>query len=300
VTERTPPADFEIDEYLVERLLRDQHSDLAGVPIQLLDVGWDNAIYRLGENLVIRLPRRTAAVPLIEHEQTWLPALAESLPIPVPAPVRVGKPSDAFPHPWSIVPWMPGRSADLEPPHSDQAQRMSEFLRALHRPAPDDAPRNPYRGVPLTTRAESTDARLTRLQRAVPELVNEQLIEIWKHALAAPAATESCWLHGDLHARNVLVEEGSVTAVIDWGDITSGDPATDLACVWSLFGDRAAREDCLSSYGVSETLRSRAMGWAVRFGATLLETGLADHPSHATMGEAIFRRLVDDGVRRAS
>jgi aminoglycoside phosphotransferase (APT) family kinase protein len=291
---RTPPADFAIDERLVRLLLGQQHPDLAGESIRLLDNGWDNAMYRLGESLVVRLPRRREAVSLIEHEQTWLPVLAESLPIPIPAPVRVGRPSDAYPRPWSILPWIPGRSADLDPPQVGQSQPLAAFLRALHRAAPESAPRNSLRGVPLAERKESVDERLTRLQARDRGIVNRQLLAIWRRALAAPLAHKSCWLHGDLHARNVLVRSGVITGVIDWGDISSGDPATDLACIWSLFEDPAARAECLSFYGADQTLRTRAKGWAVLFGAALLETGLADHPSHAAMGRAMLRRLVDD------
>jgi aminoglycoside phosphotransferase (APT) family kinase protein len=292
--DRTPPADFAIDARLVERLLREQHPDLAGEPLELLDAGWDNAMFRLGANFVIRLPRREAAVSLIEHEQTWLPVLAKSLPIPIPAPVRVGRPNAAYPCSWSILPWLPGVSADLASPSADQAQRLAEFLHALHRPAPENAPRNPFRGIPLSSRKDSVEERLTRLQPIALGIDKQRLIEIWERAVAAPVATESCWLHGDLHARNVLVQEGDITAIIDWGDLTSGDPATDLACVWSLFENRTARDECLRIYGGGETLRARAKGWAVLFGAALLETGQADHLSHAAMGEAILRRLADD------
>jgi aminoglycoside phosphotransferase (APT) family kinase protein len=127
------------------------------------------------------------------------------------------------------------------------------------------------------------------------QIVNQQHFDIWRLALGAPIATEFCWLHGDLHGGNVLVEAGAISGIIDWGDITSGDPATDLAAVWSLFDDPAARTHCLNAYGASEVLRTRARGWAVIFGAVLLETGLAgNHPSHAAMGSDILRRLISD------
>ena len=105
-----PPADIDIDEMLVRSLLRAQHPDLADLPLQPTDSGWDNAMFRLGEDLAVRLPRRLAATKLIEHEQEWLPQLAPLLPIAVPAPVRVGRPAENYPARWSIVPWMRGLS----------------------------------------------------------------------------------------------------------------------------------------------------------------------------------------------
>ena len=114
-------------------------------------------------------------------------------------------------------------------------------------------------------------------------------------ALAAPQETERCWLHGDLHAQNVLVDEnGAISAVIDWGDLTSGDVATDLASVWMLFPQAGARADCLERYEPTDDQLARAKGWAIFLAAFLLDTGLVDHPRHAAMGQAIFERLEHD------
>src|SRR5688572_33101836 len=119
-----------------------------------MDSGWDNAMFRLGETLAVRLPRRVAVTKNIEYEQEWLPQLAALLPIAVPAAVRIGLPSDNYPSRWSILPYLRGRNADLVEPRADQAERLAAFLCALHRPAPVNAPVNPYRGVPLRERAE--------------------------------------------------------------------------------------------------------------------------------------------------
>ncbi len=289
----TPAAEQRIDISLVKALLQDQHPDLANGSVVLMDAGWDNVMYRLGDEFVVRLPRRKAAVACLENEQSCLPMLAERLPITIPVPVRFGRPSNTFPWPWSILRWMPGRTADKEPPAADQAKPLADFLRALHQPAPPSAPPNGFRGVSLGRRAKVVEERLGRL-RGVTELITPSLLSLWAEALAAPEASESCWLHGDLHARNVLVESGKITAIIDWGDVTAGDVATDLASVWMLLGDSPARANCLAQYQPSGALLARAKGWAVFFGTVLLDTGLVDHPSHAAMGRATLQRLNAD------
>jgi len=290
----TPLAEVEIDEALVRGLLADQMPELAEQPITLLDMGWDNVSFRLGATRILRMPRREVAVPLLENEQRWLPLLAPRLPIAVPAPIAVGGPGRGYPWSWSLLPWIPGQSADLDAPAADQAELFAGFLKALHRPAPDDAPNNIYRGVPLVDRADATVERMDRLRKTTNQITPE-VEEAWRVALATPLATESTWVHGDLHARNVLVDEGSLTGIIDWGDMTSGDGSTDLAAIWMLFNDHRARRRVLDAYDPPKTMILRARGWAVFFGVVLLDSGLVDHPGHAAMGEATLRRLTEDG-----
>lgn len=295
-TPGTPAAERSIDETLVRQLLRDQHPDLADAALRPIDSGWDNAMFRLGEEYAVRLPRRELAVAFLRHEQEWLPGLAQVLPVPVPTPLRTGRPSERFPWPWSIVPWLPGQTADVAPPASQQARPLADFLRALHRPAPANAPANGLRGVPLRKRAADLEARLDRLGRSTDRITPE-IERVWQRALSAPETTRSDWLHGDLHPRNVLVQEGAITGIVDWGDVTAGDVATDLASVWMLLGDAGARDECLRQYGASPEQRARAEGWAVFFGAVLLDSGLVDDPRHAAVGEATLRRLAEDAIR---
>ncbi len=290
----TPEAEVDIDAKLIRALLAEQHPDLANQPIAMMDAGWDNAMARIGEKLAIRLPRRSLAVPLLKTEQTWLPKIAERLPVAVPAPVRTGVAGPLFPWPWSILPWLDGSTANKEPLRDDQALPLAEFLRALHIPAPDNAPRNRVRGVPLKTRIDDLSPRLDRLSRET-DFLSDDIEEAWQNALAAPHTELEVWVHGDLHARNVLVSEGRLTGVIDWGDITAGDPATDLACLWMLLDEPAARNTALSSYGTEDrALVQRAIGWAILFGVLLLDTGLVDHTEHAAMGADTLRRVKQD------
>lgn len=287
----TPAAEHTIDRELVTTLLAEQHPDLAHLPVQVVDAGWDNALFRLGDHLAVRLPRRAAAAALVEHEQTWLPRLAARLALPVPAPYRIGMPAHGYPWRWSVVPWLPGSPADQHEPHASQAQPFAAFLRSLHVPAPADAPPNPFRGVPLRQRAATVEERMQRLARTT-DLITPQIRHIWQAAVHAPLDVPPTWIHGDLHPRNVLVENGAITGIIDWGDITSGDRATDLASIWMLFADPHARQAALAACGdLSDATLQRAKGWAVLFGMMLLDTGLVDNPRHAAIGERILRRV---------
>lgn len=290
----TPVSEVEIDIPLVRRLLEQQHPGEAHLAIHLVDTGWDNAIFRLGEDFAIRLPRRQVAAKLIEHEQTWLPYLAEHLTIPVPKPYRIGKPGCNYPWRWSILPWLPGVAADQEEPHPEQAKVFAKFLLSLHQPAPLEAPNNPFRGVPLQQRVVMMSERIERLEK-ITKLITPEIQNIWNQALNAPIDTPATWLHGDLHPRNVLVEKGVITGVIDWGDITQGDIATDLAAIWMLFSQPDVRKQVIAEYGnISEATLQRAKGWAVIFGVVLLDSGLIDNPRHAAMGEKVLYRLLED------
>ncbi len=291
----TPISDLEIDTTLVYSLLVDQHPDLTHLPIHLIDAGWDNAMFRLGNELSVRLPRRKVAATLIENEQIWLPLLADQLLIPVPTPYRLGKPALGYPWRWSVLPWLTGMPADQDEPHANEAKRFASFLRSLHVPAPFNAPLNPLRGVPLHQRAAVVEERMQRLEIKT-NLITQTIKNTWNEALNIPVDVNAKWLHGDLHARNVLVENGIITGIIDWGDITSGDIATDLASIWMIFSDQNARQQAIAEYGnVSDATLQRAKGWAILFGVMLLDTGLIDHPRHATMGEKTLRRVLEDG-----
>ncbi len=290
----SPAAEVEIDEALVRRLLQSQHPDLADLRLERFEGGFDNEIYRLGDGYTVRLPRRAAAVLCIENEQRWLPGLAERLPLPISAPIRVGVADDGYPWPWSIVPWIEGKAADLGYPQDDQASVLADFLKALHQPAPVDAPINRVRGIPLSVRAENNEERMVRLLEETDE-INPQIYQAWASGLAAPEDTRPTWLHGDLHARNVLVNGGRIAAIIDWGDITSGDRATDLAAIWMLLENQCARETAIETYSDDDpALWARAKAWAVIFGVVLLDTGLVDNRRHAEMGRCILERVTED------
>ena len=288
----TPDADVHIETAVVRALLRDQHPDLAELPLRRLEAGWDNQLFRLGDRLAIRLPRRTASAGLIVHEQRWLGLLAGRLPLPIPAPVRVGEPGQGFPWHWSVIPWFTGVPAFQEAPSEGQGRVLARFLRALHIEPPTDAPTNPYRGVPLSTRASVIEERLARL--AQMPIVTPEIRAMWEQALASPVDVAPTWIHGDLHVLNVLVDDGRLSAVIDWGDMAAGDPATDLASIWMLLPTRALRAEAIDAYGpASAATWSRARGWVVAFATMMLDAGLAGDARFAAMGEQVMRHLAD-------
>src|SRR5262249_36551398 len=158
----------------------------------LIAEGWDNVSYRLGETLLVRLPRRLMAAPLAWNEQRWLPLLAPGLPVAVPAPVRTGRAGCGYPWCWSIVPWIGGTPAFDAPLR--HGAKVGAFLRPLHQPAPEDAPTNPYRGGPLADREKPFRDRVASL--ASRGLRPAGVETAWERGLAAPAATEAVWLHG--------------------------------------------------------------------------------------------------------
>jgi aminoglycoside phosphotransferase (APT) family kinase protein len=286
-----PPAELPIDALNVRELLLRQHPDLAELALSAVSPGWDNAIFRLGEHLALRLPRRALAAPLVLNEQRWLPLLAPRMALKVPVPVRVGVPQDWYPWAWSIVPWIDGQTADLAPPHDDQSEVLAEFFNALHQCAPADAPKNPYRGVPLTQRESTFGERVARL-RGRSEAVDAGIIAIWSKALAAPNDAACTWIHGDLHPRNVLCVGGRIEGIIDWGDMAQGDAASDLAATWMLLPKAEARYRTMAACpSVSSATWARAKGWAALYAVIFLDAALGSDPGMVTIAERILARL---------
>jgi len=289
-----PDAERLIDAALVHELLTLQHPDLAHLPICPAEAGWDNAMFRLGSDWMVRLPRRAIAAQLLEHEQQWLPQLAPRLTITVPVPYRIGVPTPNYPWKWSVVSWVDGVTADQTELNSDQARLFALFLRSLHQPAPANAPYNPYRSVSLQQRAQVVESRLHTLEHSTP-FITPTIKQIWKNALQAEPNDNPCWIHGDLHPRNVLAHHEAIASIIDWGDLAVGDRATDLAAIWMLFSSQKARYQALETYNTTHAVLNRAKGWAIFFGTILLEAGLVNDPKHAVIGEKTLKRLSADG-----
>lgn len=291
----TPPAEVEITPVLIKSLLNAQHPDLAGLSLKIKEAGWDNVMVRLGDDLALRLPRRAAAEPLILNEQTWLSRLAPHLPLPIPVPLRTGGPSKDYPFHWSIQKWLPGNAADIAPPNSDQAGIFADFLSALHGlPLPDFAPQNPVRDCPLSAKAADIQTRMDILRRET-DLITPEIEHAWAEALTAKQDAKHCLIAGDIHPRNVLTHNGALSAIIDWGDMCAGDPATDFMGVWGLFEDPDARQAVFGRYGASEETYIRAKGWGIFSGVILAQTGRIDTPRHGRMGKKILRRITQDG-----
>jgi aminoglycoside phosphotransferase (APT) family kinase protein len=292
-----PAPDLRVDAALAARLVAAQHPDLAG-PIELVANGWDNVMFRLGDRYAIRLPRRSLAIALIRNEQRWLPVLAPRLPVPIPVAVRVGEPAPelGYDAPWSIVPWFRGDDAVRFDPATRgvAANGLAAFVAELGVPAPPDAPGNPYRGVPLADRDEAVRARLASGRLPEPG----RLAAVWERALAAPMwSAPPVWLHGDLHPANlVLAASGALAAVVDFGDLTAGDPATDLATAWLTFdasSRRIFRGELEQRRGVDEATWDRARGWALVLGSAVVEQAGTSSP-FGRMGAFALEQVLTD------
>ena len=287
-----PVPEVEVTEHLARALLAEQHPDLADLPLTWAGTGWDNALWRVGDHLAARFPVRAMAAPLVSHEQRWLPVLAPRLPVDVPVPVRVGLPSATYPWTWSIVPWFDAVAAHRTPVPSRTAwaSHLADVFVALHRPAPDEAPVNPFRGVSIVPREPALRERLATL--GLPDA--DRILERWRDLAAAPEWDgPALWLHGDPHPANLLVHDGRLRAVIDFGDMTSGDPASDLSTAWLTFDaeGRAAFRDRLA-YDASTWRRAQA--WALHM-AVVLQMHPVDHPTLAEIGRhGVAQALADD------
>jgi aminoglycoside phosphotransferase (APT) family kinase protein len=289
-----PMIEVMVDEDLARTLLAEQHPDLVDLPLTWAGTGWDNAMWRLGEHLLLRFPVREAAAHLIEREQTWLPVLARRLPVDVPVPVRVGQPGSGFPWSWSVVPWFDAATAAATPvaERGAWAETLADFFVALHVTAPDDAPSNPARRDAVTTRLEPLRSRLDTL--ALPD--RDRVLARFVELVAAPAWDRPpVWVHGDPHPANLLVHDGALRAVIDFGDVTSGDPACDLATAWLTFDAAArsvfrARVDAACGWDPAVWLRAQA--WALHL-AVVMQMHPVEYPHLAAVGRHGLSQALD-------
>ena len=255
-----------IDAALVRRLIAAQFPEWANLPIRPVKPGgWDNRTFRLGEHMSVRLPSGPAYVAQVEKEHRWLPELAPYLPLPIPVPLAKGAPDVAYPWPWSIYRWLDGgpavaeRIADLD----QFALSLADFLIALYRidaaNGPPSGQHNFHRGGSLEVYESETRASLARLQGHIDTAAAE---EVWTTALASRWQRPSVWVHGDVAWGNLLVANGNLCAVIDFGSSAVGDPACDLVIAWTAFSGRS-RETFRKALSLDGDTSSRARGWAL-------------------------------------
>ncbi|MEW1908455.1 phosphotransferase [Kitasatospora sp. NPDC085895] len=228
-------SEIEVSEDLVRALLREQHPDLAELPIREVAGGWGNQMWRLGGELTVRMQRMDDSPELQLKERRWLPVLASRLPLPIPTPVRDGAPSERFPKIWTVMTWVEGTPLDhgsiTRGDHA--ADGLAAFLKALHVEAPADAPTASDFGAHPK---DCTDG-FEHFLRAVDlgPVSEDDVRAVWDDAVAAPAwEGPPVWVHGDLHPANVVVADGTLAGVVDFGALFAGDPAWDLAAAWLL------------------------------------------------------------------
>ncbi|HEX4208263.1 MAG TPA: aminoglycoside phosphotransferase family protein [Ktedonobacteraceae bacterium] len=259
--------ELDIDIPLVRRLLAEQFPQWADLPLKLvLPSGTDHAIYRLGDELSIRLPRIEWASGQGEKEWLWLPRIAPHLPLDIPVPLAQGKPGEGYPWSWSIYRWLPGENA-MHAHITDDVQaahHLARFITALQRIDPagwpeQEAPRS-SRGVPLAKRDKSTREAIAALDGM---LDTDAVMAVWEAALQVPAwQAPPVWIHSDLSPLNLLVQNGRLSAVIDFGGLGIDDPACEMIVAWSFFTPNT-REIFRAALQVDNATWARGRGWAL-------------------------------------
>jgi len=285
---------------LVRRLVTSQFPEWADLPLKrLLPAGSDNVIYRLGDNMSVRLPRGEWAAGQAAKEHYWLPRLAPRLPLPIPAPLGVGKPAFGYRWDWSVSSWLPGETATVEGLADTRraAIDLAEFLIALRHalPVQPDIP-NPHHevtGVPLARRDHATRVAIAAVQDTFDAAA---MTTIWDAALRAPAWDRApAWFHGDLHLGNLLVSGGQLSAVIDFAGLGAGDPACDLVIAWNLFSPQT-RPILRAALQVDDATWTRAQGWALTTGLNAYTSYAATNPLVAmNTHRQISQVLIDSG-----
>ncbi len=283
---------------LVGRLLASQFPQWAHLPIApVASAGTDNALYRLGEAMVVRLPRVDWAIDQVAKEQQWLPRLAPHLPLTIPTPLAQGEPGEGYPWSWSIYQWLAGEVVTIEQ-LSDPTQAaldLAQFILALQQIDTTNAPlygaHNSFRGEPLALRDAETRAAISTLRGLID---SELATAVWESAVAAPAwSGPPVWLHGDLRPGNLLAHAGRLSAVIDFGLLGTGDPATDVMAAW-LFLSAETRHLFRTALQVDEATWARGRGWALNFGAMALPYYQQSNPDLAAIAHRVIQETLTD------
>ena len=283
-----------VDVSLVSRLLAVQFPHWADLPIEPVhSAGTDNAIFRIGDEMSVRLPRILNASGQVDKEDQWLPKLAPHLPLAIPVPLAIGIPGEGYPWQWSVYNWLEGENATIE--HIADPYRaaldLAHFISALQRVDPTGGPPpssyNSFRGEPLATRDTETRSAIASLDDL---LDTEAATAAWEAALQVPAwDSPPVWIHGDLSPLNLLVKHGQISAVIDFGCLGVGDPACDLQIAWNLFSVQT-RDVFRTALTIDDAMWARGRGWALSVGLIALPYYQNTNPVLA----GISRRTIDE------
>jgi aminoglycoside phosphotransferase (APT) family kinase protein len=274
--------EVDTDASLVRRLLVAQFPQWADLAIEPVpSAGTDNALYRLGDDMAVRLPRIERATPQVDKEHEWLPRLAPHLPLAVPVPLARGFPGEGYPWHWSITPWLAGENVTIgrlaDP--CQAATDLGRFIATLQRLDPAGGPppgvHNFGRGVPLAQR----DRRTREALRALDGMLDTAAVTAaWDAALQAPAwQGPPVWIHGDVSAGNLLAIQGRLSAVIDFGGLGVGDPACDLMIAWTLFSGES-RETFRAALAVDDATGARGRGWALSWALIFIPSYVHTNP----------------------
>lgn len=289
----------EIDATLVGRLIRRQFPHWSGLPIAAAEPnGWDNRTFRLGSELLVRLPSADRYAAQVRKEHRWLPVLAPHLPLPIPFPVAMGEPDEGYPWNWSVYQWLGGtpasaaRIVDL----SEFAVVLARFLACLQKIDPSEGPppgpHNFFRGGPL----EIYDAETRKAIATVQSMINAELAtEVWETALATIWYGGPVWIHGDVAAGNLLVSDGRLAAVIDFGCSGVGDPACDLVIAWTFLSGQS-REAFRLALPLDAGTWARGRGWALWKALITFAGNLQADQAAAETARRVIDEVLDEYV----
>ena len=286
-----------IDVALARRLVKSQFprwADLDVTPVA--NEGWCNRAFRLGEQMVLRIPRLQAYSDQIKKEYDWLPKLAPRLPLPVPEPLAIGAPSEDYPWRWLVSRWIDGEVAEPERviDMARFARDLANLLTALHGVYAEDGPRpgahSFYRGGPLASYDAETRKAVAALGSSIDAAA---VLEVWDRSLASTWQRPPVWVHGDVSVGNLLMQRGQLCAVIDFGNLAVGDPACDLAMNWTVF-TAEAREAFRDELPLDADTWARGRGW-VLWKALILASGLSSSNAYeASNPKSIIEKVIDD------
>ena len=287
-----------IDAALVRRLVCAQFPRWAHLPVRQVEAGGvDNRTFHLGARMTVRLPSAAGYAPQVEKEHRWLPELAPLLPLPIPIPLAKGEPADGYPWRWSVYRWIEGETAATERIEDpvEFAGALADFLVALYGIDPAGGPRpgphNFFRGGPLTVYDAETRRALAALEGAFDTAAAGA---VWRAALAAGWRGPPVWFHGDVARGNLLVRDGRLAAVIDFGTSGVGDPSCDLAIAWTLF-EGESREAFRAALRLDEGTWARGRGWALW--KALITLAAPDGPETAEEARRVIHEILADHAR---
>ena len=287
---RMHQGEIEINTSLVRQLLTEQFPHLVERTITLVQsTGTVNAIYRLGDDLYVRLPRLAKWADSLKREWHWLPRIAPHVSLAIPQPVARGKPTMIFPFPWALYRWIEGASYqdDLVNNERQAAHDLADFILELRHINMQGAPRGGRAPLP------ELDAATRSAIGASREVIDtEAVLEIWSRALQAPAWNgKPVWIHGDLLKSNLLVNAGQLCAIIDFGGVGIGDPATDIVAAWAVF-NQDGREVFRQALDVNDDTWHRARGYALHQAVLIIPYYRETNPQFVTMAKRTVNELI--------
>jgi aminoglycoside phosphotransferase (APT) family kinase protein len=279
-----PAAEVIVEVDMVRALVASQFPELADLECVAAGEGFDNYQWRLGDDLVARIPRRSMAIEPLLNELRWLDDVVARVTLQTPAPLRAGVPGEGFPFPWAVATWIEGETGDQFDLRSagSLAPDLAQFLRQIHVAAPTDAPHNPYRSVNLSERSAEFDARLDAIAE---HLDAHNARELFARGRDSAPCVNPVWIHGDLHPDNLVFRDGKLVGVVDFGDLCAGDPATDLAGVLLTLPGPALEAFFDAYEPIDDPTQRRMIGWATYFGVMMISLGIGGRASYLAVGE---------------